>query len=119
MSPTYHNLELVVLEKQVEEYEVGDVVAFKCEGLDRILIKRIVACPGDSVHISGGSLFVNGDIYKNYSDKQFGFAGILEDKVFLEDGQYIVIGDNIERSIDSRHEEVGIIQYEDLLGRVL
>ena len=119
MSPTYRNLQLAVLEKRVDEYEVGDVVAFRSETLDEILIKRIVACPGDRICILNGTLYVNGEVSTNYSDTEFAYAGILQDEIHLGDDQYIVIGDNIEQSRDSRFEEVGIVLYDDLLGRVL
>lgn len=119
MSPTYRNLQLVILEKRVEEYEAGDVVAFRSEKLDKLLIKRIVACPSDRICISHGTLYVNGEVPANYGEKEFAYAGILQEEIHLGDGQYIVIGDNIEQSRDSRYEEVGIVLYDDLLGRVL
>ena len=119
MSPTYRNLQLVILEKRVEEYEAGDVVAFRSEKLDKLLIKRIVAGPGDRICISNGTLYVNGKVSANYGEKEFAYAGILQEEIHLGDGQYIVIGDNIEQSRDSRYEEVGIVLYDDLLGRVL
>ena len=44
---------------------------------------------------------------------------LLENEIILEEGQYIVIGDNIEESKDSRYPEVGIVMEKDILGRVL
>lgn len=119
MSPTYHNLQLTILDKRVDEYVTGDVVAFKCDGVEHLLIKRIVACPGDRVCITDGELHVNGEVPAEYIDRVFNYAGLLKDEIHLEEGQYIVIGDNIEKSRDSRYEEVGIVLQENLLGRVI
>ena len=59
MSPTYQDMQIVILEKHLERYTYGDVIAFQCENLDSILVKRIVACPGDDVVIKSGHLYVN------------------------------------------------------------
>ena len=119
MSPTYHNLDLVVIDKRTAGYETGSVVAFKCAGLNAVLVKRIAACPGDQVKIAGERLLVNGEEMPPYIGKGFSYSGILENEIILEEGQYIVIGDNIEESKDSRYPEVGIVMEKDILGRVL
>ena len=51
MAPTYHNLQLVVLDKRGEAYEPGEVIAFSCDGLNAVLVKRVVAGPGDTAQI--------------------------------------------------------------------
>lgn len=48
MTPTYHNLQLVVLDKHDREYAVGDVIAFRCDGLDCVLVKRIAEITSDN-----------------------------------------------------------------------
>lgn len=120
MEPSYHNLQLVILDKHSHQYETGDVIAFRCNGLHTVLVKRIAAVPGDSIVINEGTLYVNDKVSSVYPDtKRFDHAGILAEEVKLEPEQYIVIGDNITESRDSRYPEVGVIQETDILGKLL
>lgn len=41
MSPSYHNMQLVILDKHSNSYNYGDVIAFQRDGLDSVLVKRI------------------------------------------------------------------------------
>lgn len=120
MSPSYHNMQLVILDKYTKEYSYGDVIAFRCSGLSSVLVKRIVACEGDTIKIEDGTLYINGDISRIYQDKGiFQYAGLLEKEKYLKEGQYFVIGDNVAESKDSRYKEVGIIFDENIIGRVV
>ena len=64
MEPAYHNFQLVVLDKHNKEYCTDDVIAFKCDNLSSILVKRIVAMEGDTVQIMNGKLYINGKEYE-------------------------------------------------------
>lgn len=119
MAPTYHNLQLVLLNKYARDYKTGDVIAFHCEGFDAVLIKRIAAGPGDTVVIRDGTLFVNGSPSPLYREGAFDFAGILEDELTLADGDCIVIGDNLAESKDSRYPQVGVVRSETILGKLV
>lgn len=113
MEPAYHNMQIVVLNKFDKIYSHSDVIAFRCEGLSTNLVKRIVGCPGDTVWIQDHKLLVNGIPYTEIE-----YAGLLETSVTLEAGQYIVLGDNIPYSKDSRHEEVGLVDLQTIIGAV-
>lgn len=142
MSPSFHHLQLVVLDKHSEEFSYGDVVAFRCAGLDAVLVKRVVACPGDTVQIvflnemssngqdtselgalnvkKGGILLVNGEINTVYGrEAVFDYAGIAEKELKLGKGEYFVIGDNVAESKDSRYQSIGTVRVEDIIGKVL
>ena len=120
MVPAYHNLQLVILDKHTDDYTYGDVIAFRCEGLNAVLVKRIVACPGDSVIIREGILYVNGVVSTIFpSDFQFDYAGIAETEMELGTEQYFVIGDNIGESKDSRYQEVGRVDEMTILGEII
>lgn len=119
MDPAYYNLQLVILNKHEKEYQRGDVIAFQCEALSSVLVKRVVAVPGDSAEIRGGTLYVNDLIYDYYRDSYFKEAGILGKPQYLKENQYIVIGDNIDRSIDSRYAQVGIVERTKILGKIV
>lgn len=119
MLPAYHHLQLAVVDKRNPAFQQGDVIAFRCEALSAVLVKRVVACPGDRVFIDEGTLSVNGETSRVYADEgAFEYAGLLSEVRILADGEYIVIGDNIARSKDSRYPEVGIVRRTQILGRV-
>ncbi len=118
MEPSFHNFQIVLLDKHGKEYSSGNVIAFRCEGLRAVLVKRIAAEPGDTVQIEEGILKVNDEVTPWYGETMFETAGFLEAPVSLQEDEYIVIGDNIAESKDSRYAEVGIVRKETILGRV-
>lgn len=119
MLPAYHNMQLVLIDKRTEIFSRGDVVAFDCSGLDSVLVKRIVATPGDRIVIENGSLYVNGQLSGLYGEHVFDAAGILEDEIRLSENEFIVIGDNVSYSVDSRDPAVGTVNMNDIIGRVI
>lgn len=120
MSPAYHNMQFVIIDRHSIDYTYGDVITFKCENLNSVLAKRVAACPGDIVEIKDGTLYVN-DAVSSIYDKEyiFEYSGIAQYPLYLEVNQYFVIGDNIAASKDSRHEEVGVVYIEDIIGKVI
>lgn len=118
MLPAYHNLQLVVIDKHSRSYKSGDVIAFKSDSLNAVLVKRIAACPGDTAQITEKRLYINGSCQVRYEKELFDYAGILSKKQTLFSGQYIVIGDNVSVSRDSREEYIGKIKENAILGRV-
>lgn len=119
MEPAYHDLQMVWLDKRNDFYTYGDVIAFRCDSFDKILVKRVAALPGDSIHIVDGSLYVNGEVSTVYPKQGiFERAGIAAEVVLAKDKQYFVIGDNIRESKDSRYEEIGFVDASDIIGKV-
>lgn len=120
MEPTYHDWQMVWLDKRNDLYTYGDVIAFHCDSLDRILVKRVAALPGDSVHIMDGSLYVNGEVSIVYPKQGiFERSGIAAEIMVAKNKQYFVIGDNIRESVDSRYEEIGFVDASQIIGKVV
>lgn len=120
MSPSFHHMQLVILDKDIETYTYGDVIAFRCEGMNAVLVKRIAACQGDTVVIDGGILYVNGEVSTVFPpEKVFTYSGIANEEIQLGESSYFVIGDNILESKDSRCQSIGIVRTEDIIGKVL
>lgn len=119
MSPTLNNMQIVLLDKTKLVYQENDIIASKCAELDSVIVKRVVACPGDVIVIKNGRLLVNNSESNFYNHTFFEYAGILNDEIVLGEYEYFVIGDNAAQSIDSRYETVGIIKYDDILGKVV
>ena len=119
MYPALKNMHLALIDKRAEDLRAGDVVVFRCRGLKSMLVKRVAGCPGDTVKIEDGRLYVNGDESPLYRDNKIDYSGLLSDETVLGDNEYIVLGDNLEHSKDSRYEEVGIVDKKDITGRVI
>lgn len=119
MEPTYSHMQLVVLNRHNRAFTQGDVIAFRCDGLSSVLVKRVIAGPSDTAQIVDGTLFVNDQISQIYPDTgTIAYAGILTDPVTLGAGEYLVLGDNLSESKDSRYVEVGIVSEADILGKL-
>ena len=120
MEPSYHSWQFVLLDKHTKQYDCGDVVAFQCDGLKAVLIKRVVAVPGDTVQIVDGVLYRNGaPTEEGLVNGSLDYAGIAEKTVTLGENEYFLLGDNYEESKDSRYEKVGCVLEEDILGKVI
>ena len=119
MSPTYHDFQFVLVNRKSSNYQRGDVVLFYCEGLDTVLIKRIIAYPGDTAQIRNGFLYVNNSSEGPFEGIHIDFSGTLMTPVSLGEEQYLVLGDNLDQSRDSRYEEVGIITEESIRGKLM
>ena len=95
-------------------YEKGDLVVFDDEDYSQNMIKRIIAVEGDTLHIADGKVYVNGEeIEEDYAE------GYTEGDVYMviPQGCVFVMGDNREKSIDSRY--FGVVNTDNIYGRVL
>ena len=78
---------------------------------DEFLIKRVIGLPGDIVRCIDNELFINDKkIEENYS---IGKTSDFEVKV--REGEYFVLGDNREVSLDSRY--FGSFKKEQIKGK--
>ena len=97
----------------------GDVVLVN-DGNKEYALKRIVALPGETVQMWRGYLFINRKMLNEpyLSKHTYTFPDALtEVSTFkMTDGQYFVMGDNREYSVDSRR--YGPVEREQIKSRV-
>jgi len=98
----------------------GEVVAFRLPDDDDLLVKRVVALPGDLVRIRAGRVIVNGRVLAEpyLPSGAFTFSRAMHDRSFrIADGCFFVLGDNRQASEDSRL--FGAVARDRLVGRIV
>ena len=118
MAPTYKSKQFVFVDKTCNDFQRGDVIAFRSEKVG-FLIKRIAAVGGDSVKISDGKIIVNGVESPEYKNIFVDYSGIAEETVQLRENEFFVLGDNICESKDSRYEIIGTVKANEIIGKVI
>lgn len=95
----------------------GDVIVFLPNGNQNThyYVRRVVACPGDTVQIRDGVLYINGEATEDAYDL-IADAGIAENEIKLGDNEYFVMGDNCNSSEDSRSGNIGPVLREHIIG---
>ncbi len=118
MTPTLQDGEIVFSVKTTD-LKQGDIIAFYYN--NKILVKRVVAGPGDWVDIAqDGTVYVNGaGLEEPYlEERAFGDADI-ELPYQVPDGRIFVMGDHRATSVDSRHTAVGCVAEEQIVGKIV
>ena len=102
---------------------MGDVIVFESkledeEGEKKMLIKRVIGVPGDVVSIHDGKVFINSkEIDDSYTmDKTT--PGEIKDLI-VPANHLFCLGDNRAVSVDSRSANVGLVPFDDVIGKVV
>ena len=117
MEPSLNDGDIVLLVK-TDNLKSGDLCAFYYS--NKILIKRIIATPGDYIWIeSDGTVFLNGEpLDEPYvSEKALGECDV-EFPYQVPENSYFVMGDKRETSIDSRSSVIGCIAEDQIIGKI-
>lgn len=101
----------------------GDIIVFESElttasGSEKLLVKRIIAIPGDRVSIKDGKVYVNGTASDDSYTKD-GYTGGEMAEVTVPAGRIFVLGDNRQNSTDSRNAIVGFVDINAIKGKVV
>lgn len=114
MAPTYSSGSFALVDRRGGDYAAGDVVLFHCEGLGRNLVKRIAAVPGDRLAAEQNTLYINGTAAAPLPPEEE--RSLLPECV--PENTYLMLGDNVGQSVDSRYAEVGLVDGSQLIGRL-
>ncbi|HTG43771.1 MAG TPA: signal peptidase I [Verrucomicrobiae bacterium] len=112
MSPTYRNGSLNLVNRWSYSKHTphrGDVVALNAEG--ELLLKRIIALPGETVAIQDGAIEINGEpLSDGFSISRIPWE---MDPVELGQNEFFVIGDNRASSVFCK------VAKRDILGKTV
>ena len=129
MKPTLQINDRLVIEKlsyRFQEPQRGDIVVFwppseiVPAGQKRdAFIKRIVGLPGDTVEVSNGEVFINGEVQdENYIQAPPNYE---QTPVTIPDGNYFVLGDNRNASYDSHAWNIAepFVPEDQIIGKAV
>ena len=124
MAPTLSHGDFVLLSKVgywFNQPQVGDIIAFPYrENPSDFFIKRITAVPGDVVDFQNNRFLINGqEIDYDFARMDLRSGGDFDLPMIIQEGEFFVLGDNLNFSKDSRYQAVGTIMRRDMVGRVV
>jgi signal peptidase I len=124
MEPTLNENDYLLVSKQAYhlfgEPERGDIVVFPhvVGNVTELYIKRVIGLPGEQVSITNGLVYINGEPIEEDYTKDGVTTGEVKDYL-VPAGKVYVLGDNREVSVDSRSEEVGCVNIDEITGKAL
>ncbi len=123
MLPTLNNGDKMLVSDLFYKPRAGDVVVFRAEDYDpnKALVKRVIATENQTVNIDfdHGIVYVDGEaIEEDYINSptttKLDFIGPQT----VPEGCVFVLGDNRDKSTDSRKSEIGMVDERLILGKV-
>ncbi len=105
------------------EPQRGDIIVFHSvlttsDGSEKLLVKRIIAVGGDTIAITDGDVYVNGELQDSSYTKD-GYTNTEMDEVTVPEGYLFCMGDNRQNSRDSRDSLIGFVDEDDVLGKAV
>lgn len=123
MLPNFSGGDRVACVHSFSGYERGDVIIIShATRKDESIIKRVIAVGGDTVDIDfyKGTVSVNGQVLDEpYVNTPTNLSYDMTFPVIVPEGKIFVLGDNRNASLDSRSTDIGFINENKVLGKVV
>ena len=130
MDPTLKDGDRLIAVRFMYEPKAYDIVIvdpFLSEGTVKgktmfnrtLYIKRVIAVGGQTIDLRNGDVYIDGELLNEeyIDDSVRTYAQTLPMPVTVPEGHVFVMGDNRERSRDSRDSSVGILRNEQVVGK--
>lgn len=123
MSPTLQENDFLIINRFLYKRSApkrGDIVVFQSNlktdnGKDKLLIKRVIAVPGDEIIIKEGQVYVNGTMLEeDYIPETYTEGDV---NTIVPENKVFVMGDNRGNSLDSRDEILGLVDFDVIMGK--
>ena len=121
MVPNLQDGDRLILTDVATRYKHGEIVVI-ARADDDPLVKRVIAVGGDTIDLRDGKVFLNGaELSEPYIDQEtYDVSPAPPDfPLTVPPGYVFVMGDNRGNSLDSRFEEVGLVDTHRILGKVM
>ncbi len=126
MMPTLQEYNFLLLSKQAYRFgepKQGDIIVFHTNlktqtGDEKLLIKRVIGLPGDTIAIHEGTVYLNGEALEEPYTLDHYTSGTIDDEIIPDDSLF-VMGDNRLNSIDSRDPSVGFVKVSSVYGKAI
>lgn len=120
MMPTLNNMDWLAVQAINSTIERGDIVVITQPNItNEPLIKRVIAVGGDTLDINfmTGEVKVNGEVIDEpYIMAPTHNQGDFNKPIRIPEGYLFVMGDNRNKSLDSRFSTIGVIDERYVLG---
>lgn len=124
MSPTLNNNDFLLINRFLYTNngapERGDIIVFKSNikterGGNKLLIKRVIAIPGDRLTIHDGQVYINEQLQEEEYLPNIPTSGEID--LVIPKNKLFAMGDNRGNSLDSRDSALGLVDNEDIIGK--
>lgn len=140
MYSTLHDDEMLLVSNVAYTPKQGDIIVFHQTSdtysrLNEAIVKRVIATEGQyvyidydtaKVYVSDDETFDETDLVEEDYDFIDNSAGIItspyyakDQKYYVPSGYVFVLGDNRNNSLDSRSNEIGLVDQRRIIGKVL
>lgn len=122
MYPTLNDGDSLIVDKisyQFSNPKRFDIVVFPFRyQKDTYYIKRVIGLPGETVQITDGVIYINGQpLEENYGWETIEKGGLASEPITLGEEEYFLLGDNRNSSSDSREPSVGNVSKSSIIGK--
>lgn len=141
MVPTLNNDDRIFMSTIITNLSYGDIIVINNDAaylvdanthevyestsgeLNECIIKRVIACGGQTIDIdfTTGKVIVDGVVLDEpyINELTTKNSGAFSYPLEIPEGYYFVMGDNRNRSSDSRYPYVGLISQEQIYGKAV
>lgn len=133
MQPTLFSQDQMIVNKfsyYFKEPERFDIVVFHASE-QKDFIKRVIGLPGEHVKVEDDVLYIDGEPieqpflpnvsatheFYHVNTADFSLENLKGNYETIPEGYIFVLGDNRHNSTDSRHEDVGLVPLDQIVGK--